>query len=207
MMMGIYMSNNYLRQNSEFALEAFPEAIILVDENHTIKFINPAAVRLFQISNVETLLENSFSSFPGGSGLMNFPQRVDSYNSANKFAINKIPNPQPNDIQRWSIDVNNRLFNFQAVPIFNEQNQDCGFIIYADECSKERKASELLHSLFSELLTPLHSILGHSELFLQEKGHNILTEEQREWTTAIKKNAQNLLTLREYYMEESKKIK
>jgi len=199
------MSNDYLRQNSEYALNGFPEAIILVDEHHIIQFINPATVHLFTISDIATFLGNSFSSFPGGSGLMSFSQRVDYHNSINKFATNKIPDPQPNDIQRWSIDVNNRLFNFRAVPIRNKQNQDCGFIICVDEWSGERKASELLHSLFSELLTPLHSILGHSELFLQEKAQNILTNEQREWITAIKENTINLLKLREYYMKESNK--
>lgn len=180
------MNSNYLRQNSELALEVIPEAIILVDENKIIKFINPAAVRLFQISDGETFLENSFSSFPGGSGLMSSP-------------------PQFDDIQRWSTNINNRFFNFRAVPICNEQKDNCGFIISIDEWSSERKASELLRSLFSELLTPLHSILGHSELFLQEKAENKLTNEQREWITAIKKNAKDLLALREASIEEAKR--
>ena len=91
------------------------------------------------------------------------------------------------------------------MPICNEQNHNCGFIISIDERSGERKASELLRSLFSELLTPLHSILGHTELFLQEKAENKLTDEQREWITAIKKNAKNLLALREGSIEEAKR--
>jgi len=201
------MSNNYLYKNSQFALEVFPEAIILVDEHLIIKFINRAAVHLFQIPNIETFLENPFSSFPGDSGLMSFLQRVDYYNSISKSTIFKIPDPQPDDVQRWSTDVNNRLFDFHAVPIHNEQKQDCGYIIYANELSGEHKASELLHNLFNELLTPLHIILGHSELFLQEKAENILTEEQHEWITVIKENTKSLLTLREYYMEESNKQK
>ena len=79
------MTNNYLRQNSELALEVIPEAIILVDENHIIKFINPAAVYLFQISDGETFLENSFSSFPGGSGLMSSPHNLTIYNDGQQI--------------------------------------------------------------------------------------------------------------------------
>jgi len=199
------MSNNYLSQNGKFVLDAFPEAIILIDENHIIKFINPAAMRLFQISSVDTFLENSFSSFPGGSGLMTYPQRVAYYNHINEVATQKIPIPQPSDEQKWSTTVSDRLFNFCATPMHDEQNQDYGFIISVDEWSGERNAGELLHAMFSELLTPLHSILGFSELLLQEKTPNTLTTEQREWAMAIKDRAKKLLALRESIIEESKK--
>ncbi|MBK9924825.1 MAG: hypothetical protein IPP66_05975 [Anaerolineales bacterium] len=199
------MSNNYLRQNGQFALDVFPGAIILVDENHIIKFINPAAVRLFQISNVDTFLENSFSSFPGGSGLTTYLQRVDYHNRVNEVSAHKTPIPQPNDEQKWSTTVNGHFFNFCTIPMHDEQNQDCGFIIWVDEWTGERKATELLHALFSELLTPLHSILGFSELLLQENTPNTLTTEQREWATAIKDRAKKLVELRESIIEESKK--
>ena len=190
------MSNEYLHQNGQLALEVLPEAIILVDINHVIQFVNVAAVHLFKISDGAAVLGTPFSSFPGGSGLMNYSQRVAYHNQINEVATNKIPDPQPDDEQQWSIDVNNRLFNFRAVPMRDEQNQDCGFIISVNEWSGEHKASELLYALISEMLTPLHSIRGHSELLLKENPSNPLTAEQRECVTQMNENAKKLLEFR-----------
>ena len=190
------MSNEYLHQNGQRALEVFPEAIILVDKNHVIQFINSAAVRLFKVPDAAIVLGTSFSSFPGGSGLMTYPQRVAHHNHVNEFATHKVPSPQPDDEQRWSTDLNNRFFNFRATPMRDEQNQDCGFIVCVNEWSGERKASELLFSLISELLTPFHTIRGYSELLLREDLSNPLTKKQRELVTHINENAKKLLELR-----------
>jgi len=199
------MSNEYLHQNSQLALEVFPEAIILVDNNHVIQFINSAAIRLFRISDVVTLLGTSVSTFPGCSGLMTYPQRVAYYDHINELATHKLPSPQPDDEQRWSTDVDNRFFNFRATPMFNKQNQACGFIICVEEWSGEHKASELLFSLISESRTPLHAIRGYSELLLKENLPNPLTEEHREFVTNINQNAKKLLELCETTVVDYKK--
>jgi nitrogen-specific signal transduction histidine kinase len=199
------MRNEYLHQNGQLALEVLPEAIILVDNNHVIQFMNLAAVRLFKISDVATFLGTSFSTFPGGSGLMTYPQRVAYNNHINEFATHKVPSPQPDDEQRWSTDINNRFFNFRATPMRDEQNQDCGFVICVNEWSGERKASELLSSLISELLTPFHAIRGYSELLLKENPSHLLTKKQRELMTHINENAKKLLELRETIIVDYKK--
>ncbi len=199
------MSNEYLRQNGQLALEVLPAAIILVDKNHFIQFINSAAVRLFEILDVAVVLGTSFSTIPGGSGLMTYPQRVAYHDHINEFATHKVPSPQPDDEQRWSTGLNNRLLSFQAVPMRDEQDQDCGFIICIEERSGEYKASELLSSLISELLTPFHTIRGYSELLLKEDPPNPLTKEQREFVTHINKTAEKLLELREAILVEYRK--
>src|ERR1043165_8173820 len=98
------MSNEYLHRYGQFALEAFPEATILVDNNHVIEFINTAAAHLFNIPATAIGVGTSFSTFPGGSGLMTYSQRVAYHKHVNEFATHKVPNPQPDNEQRWSID-------------------------------------------------------------------------------------------------------
>jgi nitrogen-specific signal transduction histidine kinase len=199
------MNNEYLHQNGPLALAALPEAIILVDKNQVIRFVNPAAVRLFKISDVAAILQTSFSDFPGGSELMTYSQRVAYHNHINTVAVHKVPDPQPNDEQRWSIDIDNRFFNFRATPICDDQNQDCGFIISADEWSNERKASELLFSLLSDCLMPFHTIRGYSELLLREDPSSPLTKQQREFLTHINENTKRLLELRQTIVADYKK--
>ena len=199
------MSNEYTRQNGQFALEAFPEAIILVDKNHVIQFINSAALRLFNITDMAIVVETSFSAFPGGSGLMTYSQQVEHHTRANEFTTHKVSDPQPDDEQRWSTDINSRFFNFRATPMRDEQNQDCGFIIWVDEWSGERKASELLFSLISELLTPFHVIHGYSELLLKEALSSPLTKKQHEWVTNINETVKKLFELREAIIVDYKK--
>jgi nitrogen-specific signal transduction histidine kinase len=199
------MSNEYLQHQSQLALQVLPEAIILLDSNLVIQFVNAAAIRLFEISDVATHLGTSFSTFPGGSGLMTYSQRVAYHNHVNEVAIHTVPSPQPNDEQQWSAGVNNHNYYFRAVPMRDEQGQDRGFIISIVDWTGEHKASELLSALLSDLLTPFHTIRGFSEMLLKENPSHPLTDEQRKWVTIIYDKAGKLLEFREAIINERKK--
>jgi PAS domain-containing protein len=69
------------------ALDALPRALVIVDEHHSIQFINSAAVKLFEIPDSQNILGRPFSAFPGGTGLMTFEQRLVDQAHINEFAI------------------------------------------------------------------------------------------------------------------------
>ena len=130
-------------------------------------------------------------------------QKIAFYNHLNEFAINPAPIPE-SDEQKWSTAYDDRLLHFHSVPLINESEKTGGHLIHAEELTKEKKASELLAAILSEMLTSLHTIRGFSEILLSEKV--ALNETQRELVTPIHDRIKRLMELRETSMAEFREV-
>ncbi|HRQ38674.1 MAG TPA: hypothetical protein PLD25_12270 [Chloroflexota bacterium] len=190
------------------ALLVVPEAIIIVDNDHNVQFMNLAAVTLFEVSDPLSVLGNSFSMLPGGSGLKTYEQRIDFTNKVNEFALDKSPFPEPDDEQIWMTDgPNNHLFYFRAIPLKNEGNNQSGYVIRVNDKTYEQAAITYLGGIPFDMGAPLAMIQGFAELLLLEDSSHNLTEDQRQWISSIRDSVKKLEELRKEIRELHAKIK
>ncbi len=177
-------------------LQILPEAIVIVDHEHNIQFMNSAAIALFGVFDVGDFTSKPLSTLSGGAGLMTYEKRVEFVNQINKSALNKVSNPEPDDEQRWIGGPEGKQFYFLAIPFRFADHSKTGFVIRINDLTNERKAISYLTNLPSEMASPLESIRGYVELLQLERFSHNLTEEQRGFVAYIKNGCQKLLELR-----------
>ncbi|MBE2221652.1 MAG: PAS domain-containing protein [Anaerolineae bacterium] len=178
-------------------LKALPEPVIFVDAEHAVQFINPAAVKLFEIRDVDDVIGTAFKLFPGGTGLMTHEERIEAVKRSNELATQPAPTPKLGDEQIWIGGSENKLFHFHAIPVHDKAKDSISNVIRIDDITKERLASEYLHGLLSDMILPTEMIRGYSEVLLLTENAQNLNDEQRDWIEKIKHNCAKLLSLRE----------
>lgn len=178
-------------------LQALPEPVIFVDIDQAIQFMNPAAVELFEISEIDVVIGTSFNFLLGGRGLRTYEEWIEAVKRNNEFATHPVTLPKPSDEQTWESLYKNKYFHFHAIPIY-DRNKNLGYIIRVDDTTKERLAYQFLAALSSEMATPITSIKGFAEILSSAEHSANLTEEQRKkFTGYIKKYAIVLSQLRD----------
>jgi len=182
------------------ALQALPEALVILDQHYIVQFINRAACRLLNVT-APAVVGMTVTALPGGQGWMTRKQHIASYNTANEYALHQVP-WSCMDALEWSIDVNARFFNLYARPIVNGPEQaPIGFVIRIDEYTEERTARSLLSDLIFELYAPLTSIRTYLDLLLRNAvGH--LTQNQYDRLTAVQTQVMQLIALRQTIIEQ-----
>jgi len=188
------------------ALEALPEAIIITDTQRIIRFINPVASRLFGVSS-NSVVGTPLASLPSGSGFKTPEQLAEFYDRINSLTPfdRQIPIPPPFEQEWLGGAERNRLFRFRSTPMWGRQQQECiGIIFRVDDVTAERTSSNLLATMFNEMVTPLNFIIGCADLLLQDT-ENPLLEEQRKMITTIRSKAKFLWQLRGNLIESIRK--
>jgi nitrogen-specific signal transduction histidine kinase len=178
-----------------FALQSLPEAFIIVDIEHKIRYINPFAARLLQIMDTKSLMGQPFTTIPGGTGLMTYEQKAAFYYHINELAITEVAVPSI-DEQKWSVDIHNHLFNFLATPIYDDNQEQAGYVVQITKIGEERNTHEMFSALLSEIYIPITIINGYARLLL-DKQITSLTDEHYQWLSEIDGNSKKLLELRE----------
>jgi transcriptional regulator with PAS, ATPase and Fis domain len=156
------------------ALQSMPEAVIITDERHMIRFINSAASEVLNINKAE-VLGQPFAAIPGGQDLGTLSS----------------------DIMDWTTvitDIQHTL-KFCPTAIFAAGQKRVGTVIRVFDVTDEINTSSLLGTFFMESLIPLQRIHGYATVLLMNDTQ--LTPEQREYVTKIKTNAEWLIELRE----------
>ena len=100
------------------ALEALPEAIIITDTEYVIKFINPAACRLFGVTS-DSVMETSLADLSSGSNknhILKFHSTPiwDSEHSQSLGAVIKVEEVTAEHTAR---DLLSMMFNDMATPV------------------------------------------------------------------------------------------
>ena len=152
--------------------------------------MNSAAIALFGVSDVAEFISKPLSNLPGAAGLMTYEKRVELVNEVNKSALNKVPDPEPDDEQRWIGGPKGKQFYFFAIPFHYAEHSKTGFVIRINDMTNERKAISYLAGLPSDMFAPLEGIRGFAELLLLEES---LTKEQREFVMHISMTAISFL--------------
>ncbi len=171
--------------------EALPIPLIIVNENHTIRFINRAGKALFKIPDETSLIGSPLAILPGANQLdrdENWLQRIESIN---QFAISKIEF-SPFDSQQWMEKVGEKRFEFKATPILDSPQERQGFVIHVTDVTEELSAKENLAIVRSELIHPLSMMRGFLELLTHDLDLNNLSEEQQKYLSIILKHSNRL---------------
>ncbi len=174
------------------ALTVLPEAIIIIDDQQVVRFINPAANSLLEfgdeviaIDTLTTLLRRVQIILPN---LLNIKSPASAFYE-----------------EVTSTDTGQRI-RFRVTPLSGgAQGTQIGALIRIEEVTLEWTANDLLQAFFNESLAPLHSMKGFAELLLQDTASQ-LTDLQREIVTAINRNVQRLLILRDDMLETMREL-
>lgn len=148
-------------------LQSIPEAIVVIDDQSTIHLINDAGCHLLKTTPNDAV----------GTPFKYLPDSELKTSSLYKHV--------------WYLEINARKLVFESSLISGSDEQYIRILIKIADETIEVLASELLNILICELRTPLGSISICVELLLGDFVGS-LTDEQREFVTVIKKNAEGI---------------
>ncbi len=176
------------------ALESLPDAIVIIDAEQIIQFVNIAAKRLLKIEDKSTI-GITLTDFMAKSQIfipeLLFPEKFAQFYESIGLSL-----PDPHEQQLSVTTADGRRLEFRTTSIWiNERQQRIGQIIQIQEKTLELTASELLYSLFSNMMSPLMAMAGYADLLLGDAA-GPLTDQQREMVAIIRTNATRLSTIR-----------
>lgn len=169
-------------------LENTKEGLIIVDADYNLLYANPAVVERYEgfaALNTPEKHEGLKKMFQQPEGVYNeqggyFEVRVSSLYDGKKLR----------GYMAWIFDMS----------FINEYTDE--ILHLKDEAERANRAKSLfLANMSHEIRTPMNAILGFSELILQEKNNPPLTQE---YTSDIKRSAQNLLHIINEVLDFSK---
>jgi PAS domain S-box-containing protein len=183
-------------------LEALPAALIVADLEQRIQSINSAACQTLGITR-DAAFGVRLKDLPGGADVMT-PEQAEKHrqslvNALNTYAVGdfKIPVPAPYE-QTWSNQVaGGMILKYHSAAIWDAAHQKViGIVVEVKDVTTEHTGSEVLSSLFNEMVTPLSVIQGLAEILLL-KSVDMLNDEQHEMLKLIAEKAGFLWQLRE----------
>lgn len=177
------------------ALESLPDAIVIIDAEQIVQFVNTAAKRLLKIEDKSTV-GITLIDFMAKSQIF-IPQLLIPEKFAKLYESIGLSIPDPHEQRLSAVTADGRRLEFRTTSIWiNEKQQRIGLIIQIQEQTLEFTASNLLNSLFSEIMSPLTAIAGYADLLLNDAA-GPMGEEQREMVTVIRANVTRLLKIRD----------
>ncbi|MBI4708622.1 MAG: HAMP domain-containing protein [Candidatus Portnoybacteria bacterium] len=156
------------RNKTVAALTNFPDGLILLDENKKIRFINPEAQKILEISEKQIINKyiGETTSTRLASLLKTFGGDIKIDNEVREFSIN---------------EPIKRVFNLKVAPVMHHEDL-IGFLIVMIDTTREKEIDAMKSQFVSiaahQLRTPLTGIKW-SFLALLEKETGALNQEQQ----------------------------
>ncbi|HKR05989.1 MAG TPA: ATP-binding protein [Bacteroidia bacterium] len=193
------------------ALEAAPKAMLMMDGNGKIIFINRMAEKLFGYSRNELIGKNIMilipqrlhDNFPGyWSILMNGDLSYESRTALNLWGINKNGNEFAVDIDISFFETEAGILVLSSIMDITQSKKDEEQLREAKEKAEQMSMArqEFLSVMSHEMRTPLNAVVGISHLLAEGD----LTPEQEENISILQFSAQNLLSLINNILDFSK---
>lgn len=162
------------RAKLQTVVSSVQDGIILLDQEQRILLLNPAARRIFNLS------EGDFSGLPILEVISNrdFADLLQAFRS--------------DPLKRYEINLEDgQVFNFQHTAI-----PEVGAVITLEDISHlkmlDRLKSDFIHTISHDLRSPLTAIMGYVEL-LERVGP--LNEQQKAFIKNVQNSAQNITSL------------
>ena len=185
------------------ALESLPDAIVIIDAEQIVQFVNAAAKRLLRVED-KSVVGITLTDFMVKSQIF-IPQLLIPEKFAKFYESIGWSMPDPHEQRLSGVTADGRHLEFRTTSIWiNERQQRVGLIMQIQETTLEFTASNLLNSLFSEMMSPLTTIAGYAELLLKDAA-GPLAEEQREMVTVVRVNVTRLLKIRDDLLDVMRK--
>jgi signal transduction histidine kinase len=171
-------------------VDRLAEAIVVVDDDETlIRFVNPAAERLFGRARKELL--GRIFGFPlrsSGTTDIEIIRRGGETVIAELHSVDMEWNNEPAFLVSLRDVTERRVADQRAPQLAKERTAR------AEAEAASQAKSEFLAIMSDELRTPLHAVLGYTEL-LEMGISGRLTDDQRQQLGRIRANARHLLEL------------
>jgi nitrogen-specific signal transduction histidine kinase len=185
------------------ALESLADAIVIIDAEQIVQFVNTAAKRLLRIEAKSTV-GITLTDFMAKSQIF-IPQLLIPEKFAKLYESIGLSVPDPHEQRLSGTTADGRQIEFRTTSIWiDERQQRIGLIIQIRETTLEFTASNLLNSLFNEIMSPLNAIAGYADLLLSGAA-GPMPEEQREMVTVIRANATRLSRMKNDLMAMRRK--
>jgi PAS domain S-box-containing protein len=193
------------------ALDAVPNALLMMEENGTIILVNRQAEKLFGYPQSELIGKNIkiiiparlHNDFPGyWSVLKNGNLSHESRSALNLWAINKNGNEFAVDMNINFFEVKEKKMFLSSIIDITESKKDEEALREAKEKAEHLSLArqEFLSVMSHEMRTPLNAVVGISHLLAEGE----LTPEQEENISILQFSAQNLLSLINNILDFSK---
>lgn len=175
----------------EAILEGVADGVLYADAEGEITVFNAAAERLLGIPR-RLVLGNSLEGF---AAQLNLPGEI--WKKMPQYWQELRERPQDVNFIEERYEFEERTFNVRLAPVVRD-NQFLGIVAVLRDITKEvelnRAKVEFVSSVSHELRIPMTSIKGYSDLLLMGAGGQ-LTEQQNEFISTIRNNAERLAVL------------
>jgi PAS domain S-box-containing protein len=179
-----------------------PDAIVLIDKNGSIKYVNLQTETLFGYTNleiigntIELLIPTRFTKSHEKlrENYMLNPKIRKMGNGMELFAIHKNQTEFPVEISLSNLETEEELLICASIrDVSNQKSIEKALneaIIKSENAVKSKQ--QFLSNMSHEIRTPMNAIIGFTKVILNTE----LTNKQREYLTAIKTSGDTLIVL------------
>ncbi len=161
--------------------QSMPVAVIIVDQQGVIQFINHKACNLLGVGLKDDVVGSNLGELVKSDALSK-PEFIG-----------------------WSSQVGSRTLSFHITRLNENEGEGYGAIVTVDDGTDEVTAFQLFNIFLHDFLVPLTSILGFSEILIGGFA-GTLTDEQHRLITTINENAKRLISLRQELFDDFNKM-
>ena len=200
------MDKLLLQNNNDFKFQSFlesvPDAIVLIDKNGLIKYVNLQTETLFGYTKleiigntIELLIPSRFTKSHEKlrENYMLNPKIRKMGNGMELFAIHKNQTEFPVEISLSNLETEEELLICASIrDVSNQKSIEKALneaIIKSENAVKSKQ--QFLSNMSHEIRTPMNAIIGFTKVILNTE----LTNKQREYLTAIKTSGDTLIVL------------
>jgi len=205
-------SLSFTEETLRLIIESVQDAILVMNDEKRISFVNSSACRMFGYSADEMLKKNLHKLIAPGRYIDSFSKGFENFRDTGEGvvvgrsieieALRKDGKTFPVELSISSIPIDNRWHAVGIVKDFTEKKDAEKQIVIAREAAENayRAKSEFLANAGNEIRTPLNFIIETTEL-MNDKG---MSDEQIRYLELIRSSSKSLLALVNSILDISK---